>query len=411
MIIGFGNRVMSTLAEDITANQTTIRVMPGAGVMFAEALSSDYVNTSNNLKVYAKVSLTDKKQAASEICHLISVSNDMLTVVRGQEGTKAKGWALNDVIGNFPTRGAENNFVQIAHLQSGHYTSAVAGGTANGLTLDLPSTYFLNDSRDWVLKAPVIVYPTQNNTGASTIQLVLGNRVLGSFPLYKGDRKELSANDIVAGIPFNCLLDQTKKFFTVLNPSSAYNDQINMMYPVGIVTWFAQHKDPNTLFSGTTWTYIGEDKTIRLGKADGSDLMTTGGSDSVTLAVDNLPAHGHAFSANTSSFDYGNKETTGFDYGSKATDNQGNHSHTMASSPGKGQGAPGPDSVQMSGGQMSSSTAGAHTHSIYIGAHNHTVGIGAHSHSVSGNTDNTGSEKSLLVKNAFIKLMGWYRSA
>ena len=128
-----------------------------------------------------------------EVCHLTAVNNDMLTVVRGQEGTAAKGWSLNDVIANFATRGSENQFVQIEQLQSGHYTSAVAGGTANGLTLALPATFFLNGSTEWALKTPILIYPTLNNTGASTLQLTMGGRVMGTYPLVKGSNTALRA--------------------------------------------------------------------------------------------------------------------------------------------------------------------------------------------------------------------------
>lgn len=191
---------------------------------------------------------------------------------------------------------------------------------------------------------------------------------------------------------------------------------VNTLYPVGIVVWFAQNKNPNTLFPGTTWKYIGENRTVRLASADGSDVMTTGGSDSAKLEGGHMPAHAHTFSANTSTFDYGTKGTSGVgDHLHNAwTDTQGDHTHTVPSSPGKGQGASGPDSVQMSAGQMGSSTAGAHAHGVGIGgagAHSHTVGIGAHSHSVSGTTSVAGSGVAFSVTNSFIKLMGWYRSA
>lgn len=145
------------------------------------------------LKVYAKITLTDAKETVFEVCHLTAVNNDMLTVVRGQEGTAAKGWSLNDVIANFATRGSENQFVQIEQLQSGHYTSAVAGGTANGLTLALPATFFLNGSTEWALKTPILIYPTLNNTGASTLQLTMGGRVMGTYPLVKGSNTALRA--------------------------------------------------------------------------------------------------------------------------------------------------------------------------------------------------------------------------
>ncbi|MGQ6476458.1 pyocin knob domain-containing protein [Serratia sp. IR-2025] len=220
MIIGFGNNVVSSLAADITATQTTIQVMPGAGALFAGLLTYDYANDSNLLKTYAKITLTDAKETVFEVCHLTEVNNDMLTIVRGQEGTAAKGWSLNDVIANFATRGSENQFVQIEQLQSGHYTSAVAGGTANGLTLALPATYFLNGSTDWALKTPLLIYPTLNNTGASTLQLTMGGRVMGTYPLVKGSNTALRAGDIVAKSPFLTLFNAEQERFTLLNPTT-----------------------------------------------------------------------------------------------------------------------------------------------------------------------------------------------
>ena len=222
MIIGFGNNVVSSLAADITAGQTTIQVMPGAGAIFAGLLSQDYANSTNTPKIYAKITLTDAKETVFEICHLTAVNNDMLTVVRGQEGTTAKGWALNDVIANFATRGSENQFVQIEQLQSGHYTSGVAGGSANALTISLPASYFVNGSTDWTLRTPLVIYPSQNNTGASTLQLTMGGKVLGTYPLYKGNKAELVANDILKDVALVCLMDKTKTFFNVANPGAIY---------------------------------------------------------------------------------------------------------------------------------------------------------------------------------------------
>lgn len=215
MILGFGNNVVSALAGDITTIQTDIPVMPGTGAKFAKLLSADFENKSNGQRVYAKITLTDNKEYAFEICHLVSVSGDVLKVIRGQEGTTAKGWSLNDVVANFATRGSENYFVQIAQLQSGHYIAGVAGGTANALTLELPSTFFVNGGTDWTLRTPIIVFPVQNNTNAATLQLTLGGKVLGSFPLYKGNKSELVANDIIKGIPLICLLDSEKSYFSV----------------------------------------------------------------------------------------------------------------------------------------------------------------------------------------------------
>ncbi|MGE9502876.1 phage baseplate protein [Erwinia amylovora] len=179
-----------------------------------------------------------------------------------------------------------------------------------------------------------------------------------------------------------------------------------------MVTWFAQNKDPNKLFPGTTWKNIGENRTIRLASANGSDVMKTGGSDSVTLAVNNLPAHGHTFSANTSDFDHGSKQTNGFDYGWKQTDEQGNHEHTYNEViPRGGSGLDIGGNWQTIIKGSATSRAGDHVHNLYMGSHDHSVGIGAHSHSVSGTTASAGSGTAFTVANSFIKLMGWYRSA
>lgn len=430
MITGFGNNTSSALASDITASQTSFRVVPETGEKFAKLLTPVNSNSDSPHGVYAKLTLTDSQQTVFEICHLTGVAYDTLTVIRGQEGTQARGWALNDVVGNFATSGSEQSFVQIEQLQAGDYTSATAAGTPNALSISLPSTFFNNNSKDWMLKTPLTITPIAANSGASTLQLILGGRVLDTLPLYKGNRLPLEAGDLIAGLPVQCLLDESKSFFSVLNPTSAYRDQINFIYPVGIVTWFAQNKDPNKLFPATSWKYIGEDRTIRLASVNGSDVMTTGGSDSVTLATGNMPAHAHTFSGNTTAFDYGTRGTSGVgDHGHNAwTDGQGAHSHgTGLRMP------PNQDGTVLYGtrpcadgnaawskgnshqpNDSATSTDGAHAHNVGIGgsgAHNHTIGIGAHSHSMSGATANTGSTVPFQVTNQFIKLMGWYRSA
>lgn len=76
---------------------------------------------------------------------------------------------------------------------------------------------------------------------------------------------------------------------------------LNTIYPIGIIVWFAQNKNPNTLFPGTKWQYIGENKTIRLAAASGANVLTTVGSDSVTIGKNHLPATSLKFSGTTAS--------------------------------------------------------------------------------------------------------------
>lgn len=188
---------------------------------------------------------------------------------------------------------------------------------------------------------------------------------------------------------------------------------VDALYPPGIVIFFAENKNPNTLFPGTTWRYVGEERTIRLGKMDGSDLKKLGGADSVTLTTANMPAHAHSFRATSSAFDYGTKTVSTFDYGAKTSDWVGEHSHAVGgvvcvvsrARYGSGNGG------DWTGGTAYTTGGGGHAHNTWIGAHSHTVGIGAHTHSVSGNTGSMGSGTSFSITNPYVKLMGWYRSA
>ena len=197
---------------------------------------------------------------------------------------------------------------------------------------------------------------------------------------------------------------------------------VNNSYPVGVVIWFAENKNPHDLFPGTSWASISEDRAVRLAKPDGSDVLTTGGSDSIRLSTSHLPAHTHSFSAMTSSFNHGTKKTS----------STGTHTHPVsgtAASAGAhthqgGIGAPGgrwrnyvsgSDNSFDYGSNLTNS-AGAHTHPVSgtaaaAGAHEHTVNIGSHAHSLSGVTGGAGSGLAVNITNKYIKLMAWYRIA
>lgn len=165
---------------------------------------------------------------------------------------------------------------------------------------------------------------------------------------------------------------------------------IDTIYPVGVVIWFAQNKNPNSLFPGTQWSYIGENKTIRLASSSGNNVLSSGGSDSITLTAAHLPAHSHSFSGSTSSFDYG----------TKWTNTTGSHQHSIS------------PALSGGGGVMSANltwSGPANTMTGWAGDHSHSVAIGAHTHTISGTTGSSGSGSSVSVVNAYIMLMGWYR--
>jgi len=87
---------------------------------------------------------------------------------------------------------------------------------------------------------------------------------------------------------------------------------------------------------------------------DGATLGATGGAQTVTLATDQLPAHGHTYSGTTAS--------------------SGSHSHTTDTSAGQGQGG---INFAASADPGSTSEAGAHTHT-YSGTTANAGGGTAH---------------------------------
>ncbi|WP_446470321.1 phage baseplate protein [Xenorhabdus stockiae] len=177
---------------------------------------------------------------------------------------------------------------------------------------------------------------------------------------------------------------------------------VNLIYPVGVVVFFAENVDPNELFHGkTTWGYIGENKTIRLANSNGSNILATGGQDLITLKTEQLPPHKHSFLATTDSFDYGIKSTS----------TAGEHKHATVLAYDQTQepvwGGYVLKGVSIGGYEYSHNAKVAYTDTQ--GNHTHSVNIGGHHHTVSGTTASTGNGEIIDITNDYIMLMGWYR--
>ena len=165
--------------------------------------------------------------------------------------------------------------------------------------------------------------------------------------------------------------------------------------PVGTVKFYAQNVNPNERYPWTKWLYTGENKTIRIGKADGSNVGTTGGSDTVTLQQVNLPAVQIGVTGETSELPA--HELT--------TREAGRHKHQG------GMAAPGEawDGDYIVGSDNDSHRTRNNTSEA--DDHTHIVDVQAHKHNTTGKTDNLGEGKSFSVVEAHILLMCWARVA
>ncbi|HEC2066510.1 TPA: phage tail protein [Klebsiella oxytoca] len=163
--------------------------------------------------------------------------------------------------------------------------------------------------------------------------------------------------------------------------------------PVGTVKFYARNVDPNERYPWTEWVYTGENKTIRVGKADGSDVGAIGGSDNVTLQQANLPAVQIDVSGKTSE----QPEQT------LTTKPAGKHKHG---------GVPSRDNPWEIGGDINQRFNPANPgETDEADDHEHGIDIPPHHHDVTGKTANLGEGKSFSVVEAHTLLMCWSRVA
>lgn len=163
--------------------------------------------------------------------------------------------------------------------------------------------------------------------------------------------------------------------------------------PIGTVKFYAQNVNPNDRYPWSTWTYTGENKTIRVGKVDGSDVGTTGGSDNVTLQQANLPAVQIDVSGETSEL----PEAT------LTTKPAGRHKHG---------GVPSRENPWEIGGDISQRFNPANLgETDEAEDHQHEVVQPPHKHTISGKTAQLGEGNSFSVVEAHTLLMCWARVA
>ena len=165
--------------------------------------------------------------------------------------------------------------------------------------------------------------------------------------------------------------------------------------PPGTTRFFNQNLNPNERWPWSVWVYTGENKSIRVGKADGSNVGNTGGSDTVTLQQANLPAVKINVSGETSELPAHELTTRG----------AGRHRHQA------GMVAPGD---VWDGDYVVGSDNDSHRTRNYTGweeDHSHIVDEPAHKHTTTGKTDNLGNGQEFNVVEAHTLLMCWSRVA
>ncbi|HGE8358455.1 TPA: phage tail protein [Serratia marcescens] len=164
--------------------------------------------------------------------------------------------------------------------------------------------------------------------------------------------------------------------------------------PVGSSRLFNQNVDPNERWPWSTWEYAGEHLTIRTAKADGSDVGTEGGSDTVNITRANLPQSVLNVSGNTG-------EQPAHTLKAKMA---GRHAHQG------GMNGPGEKYGETVTGTDNSGTY-ALTWTSENGEHEHDVDVPAHAHTVWAQTEVLGQGQAINVVERHKLQMLWHRVA
>lgn len=226
-ILLFADNAVSQLASGITNVALTATLTAGSGSLFPAPGAGQYF----------KATFVDAATGTVfEIVHVTAVVGDTITMVRGQEGTSAHAWLAGDSFFMAPTAGTMQAMVQAEQLQSGTYSTGVAGGTANALTVTVPSTR--TTAADGMALTVIASAP---NSSTASIVVTLGSTTLGSVALVKLNNNTLAPGDIpAAGYPIELVYSATFGAWVMQNPASG-----------GLVTAGVSGKAKNYIASAT----------------------------------------------------------------------------------------------------------------------------------------------------------------
>lgn len=189
----FTNNATSTLAASLggTSGDTSITVQTGDGAKFPNPGAGDFF----------RVTLFKKATGEVEICKCTARSGDVLTVIRGEEGTSIIAFNAGDIIELRPTAGFFSSLsVTSTNIQQDAFNYAADTGVADDYQVSLSPapTAYTNGLAVRFLAA-------NSNTGASTLQIdALGKKAI------KIDGADLPAGTIKAGRLYEVIYNGTE---------------------------------------------------------------------------------------------------------------------------------------------------------------------------------------------------------
>ncbi|MCW2317270.1 hypothetical protein M2322_002829 [Rhodoblastus acidophilus] len=145
---------------------------------------------------YFKITFISANPAstANEICNVTAVSGDILTIVRGQEGTAAQAWNAGDVCSHQLTAGSLGAFLQSVGASSQFYQGTDTSATPNDMMVASFTPTLASLASGQVF---LVTKNAQSNTGAMTLKYTIGGT---AYAVTYSDGTALIANDWPGGV-------------------------------------------------------------------------------------------------------------------------------------------------------------------------------------------------------------------
>lgn len=179
----FANNATTTIAFPISNTATSVTLASATGFP-SLATGQAFLMTFNDAATGLLV----------EIVLCTAISGTTCTIVRGQEGTTARGWLANDLVAMKPTAGTMAAFAQPNDLQSQSGNYAQDTGTVNALVVTLTPTQPLSA----LIGSSFRVNVANANTGPATMFL----NGIASLPIIApgGTAATLQSGQISTGV-------------------------------------------------------------------------------------------------------------------------------------------------------------------------------------------------------------------
>jgi hypothetical protein len=199
----FTNFAESTIYGSVGTSDTTINVASGDGALFPSPSGSDFFRA-----VVYKFATGER-----EVVYVTARSTDAMTVTRAQESTVALALNDGDLFELRATAGFLTTMATTTQIQEGTPNYAVAGGTANAITVTMsPAITTLAAGTVLRIKA------SADNTAATTIN-PNGIGAVNAKKVVAGAKADLAAADIKSGLIYEFISDGTD--LVMLNRSNA----------------------------------------------------------------------------------------------------------------------------------------------------------------------------------------------